>query len=190
MKTSFCSQGLPGVWTTGTSPKVEFQILFNNKKLSKAAPLGWLDHSRLSHLSALRTSWIPFAVCFRSLSISDVKALSYQFSEFSWLWPGSIDINTSEFILTPQSAVPSSINTSEPVHMSAILAHKNTNVRHVMWYASTVCYFFFFPIVFSFHHSDKSKVSIKGTVTELCKHFAFCVFFLELFLIWPVFESC
>ena len=86
----------------------------------------WLGHCITFHFFALKNSLVAFMVCFGSLSICTVKRRPMSSEAFSWIWADNIARNTSEFILLLLSAVTSSINTREPVPLTAIHAHAMT----------------------------------------------------------------
>lgn len=105
-------------------------------------------HWTISHFSASRNSWVPFADCFGSFSICTLKCWPIIFAGFAWIWAA---LNTSQFKLLLLSAVTSSVSTSGPVPLAAIHAHAITlpleclTVCGMLWIMS--CSFSSIPIV-------------------------------------------
>ncbi len=72
--------------------------------------------------------WVAFAVCFGSSSICTMKRSWISFAEFDWIWAESLSLYTSEFIRLLLSSVTSSINSSNPEPLEAMLmpSHRST----------------------------------------------------------------
>ena len=66
---------------------------------------------------------LVFSVFFGSLTIGPVRHCPNSFTAFSWIWAGRIDLYITEFILLLLSAVTSSINTTNPVPLTAVHVH-------------------------------------------------------------------
>ncbi len=85
--------------------------------------------------------------CFTSSSICAMKRLPISFAAFDRIWAESISLYTSEFIRLLLSSVMSSINTSNPEPLEAIIPGDSPKMLNVFgsWAVPSLLHTVFFP---------------------------------------------